>query len=290
MKEKTLESIKLQIIFIGPALFFFTVIVVVPFLMGMGYSMTKWNGISSNVTFVGFKNFSSLLSDEYFMKSLFFTVRFSVTAVILGNLCAFFLALLLTSAIRLKKVYRAIFFIPNMVSGFILGFIWQFIFVKIFAKIGELTSIGFFELPWLGTASTGFWALIIVQLWQMSGYLMVIYIAGLSNVPIELAESIRMDGAGHIQELRYLTIPMIMPSITVSLFMSINTTFKMFDLNFALTRGNFDTRGLAMDIYAEAFTNNNYGLGTAKALIFCLLVAAITVAQTMYTKGKEIEA
>ncbi|MDD2503779.1 MAG: sugar ABC transporter permease [Clostridia bacterium] len=290
MKEKKLENIKLQIIFIGPALIFFTVIVVVPFLMGMGYSMTKWNGVSSNVTFVGFKNFSSLLSDEYFMKSLFFTVRFSVAAVILGNLCAFFLALLLTSAIRLKKVYRAAFFIPNMVSGFILGFIWQFIFVKIFAKIGELTSIGFFELPWLGTANTGFWALVIVQLWQMSGYLMVIYIAGLSNVPVELTESLKIDGAGRIQELRYLTIPMIMPSITVSLFMSINTTFKMFDLNYTLTHGNFDTRSLAMDIYAEAFTNSNYGLGTAKALIFCLLVGAITVAQTMYTKRKEIEA
>jgi len=281
MKNKKLENLKLQTIFIGPALFCFIVIVLVPFLIGMGYSLTKWNGVSKTVTFIGLENFYSLFSDDYFINSLVFTLKFSATAVIGGNILAFFLALLLTSAIRFKNAYRAAFFIPNMISGFILGFIWQFIFVKVFAKIGEHTGAGFFQLPWLGTASTGFWALIIVQLWQMSGYLMVIYIAGLSSVPAELAESMKIDGAGKFQELRYLTIPMIMPSITVSLFMSINNTFKMFDLNFTLTRGNFDTRGLAMDIY---------GLGTAKALIFCLLVAAITLMQTIYTKGKEIEA
>lgn len=289
-KDKILRNFWLQTVFLGPALLFFITIVIVPFLMGIGYSLTQWNGISSKATFIGLKNFSALLSDEYFIKSFWFTARFSVTAVVLGNLLAFILALLLTSAMKTKNIFRAVFFLPNVISGFILGFIWQFIFVKVFAGIGELVNIGFFQLPWLGTPQTGFWATVIVQLWQMSGYLMLIYIAGLSSVPEELIESTRIDGANYWQVLKYLKIPMIMPSITISLFLSINSAFKMFDLNFSLTHGNFDTRGLAFDIYTEAFTNNNYGLGTAKALFFCVVVAVITIVQTIYTKRKEIDA
>jgi raffinose/stachyose/melibiose transport system permease protein len=146
-----------------------------------------------------------------------------------------------------------------------------------------------FNLPWLGTHETGFWATVIVQLWQMSGYLMVIYIAGLSSVPRELLESSKIDGANWLQTLRHLKLPMIMPSITISLFLSISSAFKMFDLNFSLTKGNFDTRGLALDIYNEAFVSNNYGLGTAKAVFFFVIVAAITIIQTVVTKRKEVE-
>ncbi len=288
--NKTIRNLMQQTIFIGPALFFFTCMVLIPFCMGMVYAFTRWDGVSSNVVFNGITNFKTIFSDEIFIKSFWFTSKFAATAVILANLLAFVLAMMLTVALKLKNVYRAIFFIPNVISGFILGFIWQFIFVRVFAAIGELTNIGFFQLPWLGTAATGFWATVMVQLWQLSGYLMVIYIAGLTSVPKDLVESTMIDGANWRQTLRHLTIPMIMPSISVCLFLSISSTFKLFDLNYSLTRGNFDTRSMALDVYNEAFLSNNYGLGTAKALVFCIIVATFTIIQAIYTKKKEVVA
>lgn len=279
-----------QITFIGPALLFFTAMVIIPFISGIWYSMTDWNGISSKMSFVGLKNYITLISDTYFMKALWFTLLFTAAVIVLANLLAFVLALLLTSAMKLRNVFRAVFFLPNVISGLILGFIWQFIFVKVFAAIGDATHIGFFQLPWLGTTQTGFWAMVIVQLWQMAGYLMVIYIAGLTNVPVELIESSKIDGANFLQVLRYIKIPMVMPSITIAFFLTTSTAFKVFDLNYSLTNGNFDTRGLAYDIYSTAFTSSSYGAGSAKAFIFFILVAAVTIVQTVYTKRKEIEA
>jgi raffinose/stachyose/melibiose transport system permease protein len=290
MNGSRTRELWLQIIFIGPALLFFTAIIIIPFALSLAYSTLNWDGISDNMTFVGINNFRKLLHDDYFIDAFWFTARFSAASVILGNLLAFVLALILTTALKLKNVYRAVFFLPNVISGFILGFIWQFIYVKVFMSIGESTGIPLFQLPWLGTHETGFWATVIVQLWQMSGYLMVIYIAGLTSVSKELLESAHMDGANYIQTLINVRLPMIMPSITVSLFLSINSAFKMFDLNFSLTHGNFDTRGLALDIYNEAFASNNYGLGTAKAVFFFVVVAAITVVQTLVTKRREVQA
>lgn len=289
MHSSKIRNLWLQTVFMGPALLFFTAIIIIPFVMGLVYSTTNWNGISDKITFAGFRNYLKLFQDDYFIDALWFTVRFSVSVVILGNILAFILALMLTSEMNLKNIYRAVFFLPNVISGFILGFIWQFIFVKVFMGIGDATNLPLFLLPWLGTHETGFWGTVIVQLWQISGYLMVIYIAGLSSVPKELLESSRIDGANFLQMLIHLKLPMVMPSITVSLFLSINSAFKMFDLNFSLTHGNFDTRGLALDIYNEAFASNNYGLGTAKAVFFFVLVATITIIQTIYTKRREVE-
>lgn len=288
--KKKVNGFFQQTIFLGPALIIFVIMVVIPFFMGMFYSFTKWNGISDNVTYVGFSNFTSLLSDSNFIKAFGFTIRDSITVVILANLIAFILAMLLTTAMKTKNILRTVFFLPNVISGLLLGFIWQFIFVKVFASIGDSTNIGLFQLPWLGTPATGFWATVIVQVWQLAGYLMVIYIAGISSVPKELMEASTIDGANKWQVLRNITVPMIMSSITVSLFLSISTTFKLFDLNFSLTHGNFDTRSLALDIYQEAFTSNNYGLGEAKALVFFIVVASVTILQTVYTKRKEINA
>lgn len=184
------ENIWHQTVFIGPGLVCFTIFVIIPFFIGLVYSFTKWNGISSKITFIGFKNYIHLFSDTLFIKSIWFTVLFSVVVILLGNLLAFILAMLLSSTIIMKNVFRTVFFIPNVISGFILGFIWQFIFVKVFAAIGEITHIGFFQMPWLGTTATGFWGMVIVQLWQMAGYLMVIYIAGFSSIPSSLKHHI----------------------------------------------------------------------------------------------------
>lgn len=293
MKAKQrLSGMLQQTVFVGPAFLFFSLIVLVPFLMSMYYSFTEWNGVTSNVKWIGLDNFKQILTtDKDFHKAFWFTTRFTVTNVILANLLGFGLALLLSQALKTRNVLRTVFFLPNVIGGLLLGFIWQFIFIKGFSTIGELTQIAFFQLPWLGDAPTAFWGLIIVSVWQTAGYLMVIYIAGLANVPKELTEAATIDGATRWQALRHITIPMIMPSVTVCLFLTISWAFKMYDLNVSLTQGGpfNSTQSVALNIYEEAFRNNRYGLGTAKAFIFFIVVALITLIQVSLTKKKEVE-
>lgn len=282
-----------QIVFVGPALVFFVIIIVLPFLLGMYYSFTDWNGVSGVVTWVGLANFKTIFTnDQDFWASFWFTVRFTIVGVIIINLVGFLLAFLLTRPLKLRNPLRTIFFMPNVIGGLLLGFIWQFIFVKGFAALGDLTHLGLFQLPWLGDATTGFWGIIIVFAWQAAGYLMVIYIAALSNVPKELLEAAHIDGASPWQMLRSVIVPLIMPAVTVCLFLAISWSFKMFDLNLSLTKGGpfRSTESLALNIYNEAFQNNRYGLGTAKALLFFVIVAVVTSIQVRITKSKEVEA
>lgn len=279
-----------QVIFLGPALICFASIVLIPFLMGFYYSFTKWNGISAEPAFNGLTNFAALFADSNFLMAFLFTGAFTVVVVVSANAIAFLLALVLQGALRARNAFRAVFFLPNVISGFFLGFIWQFIFIRVFAGLGESTGIEIFLWPWLGSQETGFLAMVIVQVWQLAGYLMVIYIAGLASVPKELLESCRIDGADGWISMTRVTIPMIMPAITVAVFLATNTAFKVFDLNYSLTRGNFDTRSVALDIYSEGFTSFNYGLGTAKAFVFFLVVATITLVQTTISKRKEVQA
>jgi len=282
-----------QAVFIGPALLFFCLIVVVPFLMSIYYSFTEWNGVTSQVVWTGVDNFKRIfLEDEGFRTSFWFTARYTLVAVLLTNTVGFALALLLTQPLKSRNVLRTIFFLPNVIAGLLLGFIWSFIFVKGFAAVGEVTGIGFFQLPWLGTESTAFWGIVIVSIWQNAGYLMVIYISALINIPRELLEAARIDGANRWQMLRSMIIPLTMPAFTVCLFLTISWSFKVFDLNLSLTGGGpfGSTESVALNIYREAFQNNRYGLGTAKALIFFVIVAAVTTMQVLYTKRKEVEA
>lgn len=291
--NQRLSSALQQLVFVGPAFIFFSIIVIVPFVMSMYYSFTEWNGVTSNVKWTGFENFKHILfEDKDFHKSFWFTTRFTVTEVLIANIVAFGLALLLTQALKTRNMLRTVFFMPNVIGGLLLGFIWQFIFVKGFSNIGELTGWWFFQLPWLGDSPTAFWALVIVSVWQHAGYLMVIYIAGLANVPKELQEAAYIDGANRWQTLKNITLPMIMPSITVCLFLAISWAFKMYDLNVSLTAGGpfNSTQSVALNIYEEAFRNNRYGLGTAKAFIFFIVVAIITMIQVTITKRKEVEA
>ncbi|MBP1154436.1 MULTISPECIES: sugar ABC transporter permease [unclassified Paenibacillus] len=291
-KNQRAAELLQQLVFVGPALLFFTIIITIPFLMSIYYSFTEWNGVTSNVKWAGFDNFKQIiLTDKDFHRSFWFTTRFTITNVILANVLGFLLALLLSQALKTKNVLRTVFFMPNVIGGLLLGFIWQFIFVKGFATIGELTNIAFFQLPWLGDAPTAFWGLIIVSVWQTAGYLMVIYIAGLSNVPKELTEAAYIDGANRFQTLRHITLPMIMPAVTVCLFLTISWAFKMYDLNVSLTQGGpfNSTQSVALNIYEEAFRNNRYGLGTAKAFIFFVIVALITLVQVTLTKKREVE-
>lgn len=232
------------------------------------------------------------MNDDKFWESLIFTLKFTVISVIFSNILALSLALILTRSLKTRKILRTVFFMPNVIGGILLGYIWQFIFTKGFSTIGELTGLSFFQLPWLGTPSTGFWGLIIVFIWQTAGYMMVIYIAALAGTPKDLIEAAQIDGARPHQLLRKIYIPLIMPAITICLFLTTSNAFKMFDLNLSLTKGGpgTSTQSLAYNIYAEALINNRYGLGTAKALLFFLAVSAITIAQVWVTKRKEVSA
>lgn len=280
-----------QVVFTGPAIICFVIIIVIPFLMSIFYSFTEWNGVTSQVKFNGLDNFSHILfHDVDYRNAFWFTTRFTIASVIITNVLAFCLALLLTQHVKSRNILRTIFFMPNVIGGLLLGFIWQFIFIKGFATIGDLTHLGFFELPWLGDAPTSFWALVIVSVWQGAGYMMIIYIAALMNVPREMVEAAKIDGVTRMQMLRKITVPLIMPAITVCLFLTISWAFKVFDLNLSLTKGGpfNSTESVALNIYQEAFRNNRYGLGTAKALIFFFLVAVISTIQVVYTKSKEV--
>ncbi|MHA6534031.1 carbohydrate ABC transporter permease [Paenibacillus sp. BAC0078] len=293
MRGSKLSQFGQQTFFVGPAVLFFTLITIIPFVMGMYYSFTDWNGVSGNVSWVGIDNFKAIFTnDPDFWSSFWFTVRFTLLGVVLTNIVGFFLAYLLTKPLKTRNMLRTIFFMPNVIGGLLLGFIWQFIFIKGFATMGDITGWSFFNLPWLGDATTGFWAIVMVFVWQSSGYLMVIYIASLSNVSKEVLEAAEIDGASRMQVLRSIIVPLIMPAVTIGLFLAISWSFKMFDLNLSLTKGGpfKSTESVAMNIYNEAFLNNRYGLGTAKALLFFLIVAIITVIQVRVTKSKEVEA
>ncbi|WP_141433173.1 carbohydrate ABC transporter permease [Bacillus sp. 03113] len=293
IKKEKMKKFLLYTAFVGPALLFFLIIQLIPFFMGIYYSFTSWNGVSSVVEWVGFKNYVKVFTDDpAFFSSFLFTTKFMLAAVIISNVIGFSLALLLNAALKTRNILRTVFFIPNVIGGLLLGFIWQFIFVKGFASIGNLTDISFFKLPWLGDTQTAFWGIVIVFAWQISGYMMVIYVAALQGVDSSLLEAARIDGANHWVLLKNIIIPLITPAFTICFFLTISMAFKIFDLNLSLTNGGpfNSTQSVAMNIYQEAFLNNRYGLGTAKSILFFVVVALFTTIQVMMTKKKEVEA
>ncbi|WP_152399367.1 carbohydrate ABC transporter permease [Paenibacillus cellulositrophicus] len=292
MNRQKSSGLLQQLIFVGPSTIFFLIIIVVPFLLGLYYSFTNWNGVSGDVTWVGFDNFKQIITnDPDFGKAFWFTVRFTVIGIIVTNVLGFFLAYFLTKPLKSRNVLRTIFFMPNVIGGLLLGFIWQFIFVKGFSALGSATGWHFFNLPWLGDETTAFWGIVIVFVWQTAGYLMVIYISSINNIPKDILEAAEIDGASKLQILKSVIVPLVMPAVTVCLFLAISWSFKMFDLNLSLTKGGpfRSTESVALNIYNEAFQNNRYGLGTAKAIIFFVVVAIITSLQVKITKSMEVE-
>lgn len=292
LSKKKLKNAGLFTLFVGPVFLAFTLIVLIPFFTGIYYAFTDWNGVTGSVQWVGLDNFKYLLfEDKQFHASFILTTKYTVVAIVLTNVIGFGLALLVTQMLKTSNILRTVFFMPNLLGGLLLGFIWQFIFVKGFASIGELTGIPLFELAWLGDAKTAFWGIVIVSVWQGAGYIMIIYIAALQNVPQELIEAARIDGANRWQVLRHITMPLVAPAVTICLFLTTASSFKIFDANLSLTNGGpfKSTEMLALNIYTEAFVNNRYGIGEAKALIFFLIVAAISVLQVTISKKREVE-
>ena len=218
-----------------PAFFIFALVIIVPFFLGFYYSLTDWKSVTqTNLQFVGLKNFTESLADTRFQ----YSVIFALFNVVVVNIVSFSLALLVSSKIKLKDIFRAGFFIPNLIGGLVLGYIWQFIYNSVFPALGQLIGSQFLiDNLFLGDVKLAVTALIITNTWQYAGYIMMIYFAALQNVPSSLVESASLDGANAWQRLRYIIIPMVMQAFTVSLFLTITNLFKIFDVNFLLTGG-----------------------------------------------------
>lgn len=278
-------------IFVLPILTAFSVVVIIPLVTGIYYSFTEWNGRVDQVpNFVGLKNYVTVMGDVGFKNAFFFTTKFTLVSIVVVNVVGFSLALLVTRKLKMSNFMRTVFFMPNLIGGLILGFIWQFIFVGVFQTIGEVFNIAPLQ-GWLSNEKTGFWGLVIILTWQMAGYLMVIYIAALQNIPKELIEAAEIDGATSWEKTRHIIIPMVAPAFTISIFLTLANSFKLFDQNLALTNGGpgNSTEMLALNIYKTAFTFTKFGEAQAKAIIFFIIVAAVTLVQVYFGKKKEVE-
>lgn len=274
-----------------PALIGLGIVLFIPLVVGSYYSLTDWNGNTVG-NFIGIDNYLKAFKDQGFIDSLLFTAKFSVVSVILINVIALGLATLVTQKLgRWTTVFRTVFFMPNLIGGIILGFIWQFIFNKAFTSIADLTGIDFFK-GWLSTPETGFWGLAILFVWQMSGYMMLIYVSFINNIPEEILEAADMDGASPLQTFFKIKLPMLMPAFTVTLFLTLSNAFKIYDQNLALTQGGpyNSTQMAAMNIYNEAFTMRKMGFAQSKAIIFLVIIVIISVIQISITRKKEISA
>lgn len=276
-------------LFLFPSLLAIGTVILIPLIYGIFQSFTNSDGF--NMDFIGLENYIRLLSDTQFMRSLWFTVRFSVVAVILVNLIGLGFALLVTQKVgRVRNFFRTSFFTPNLIGGLILGFIWQFIFIQGFEGVAQLTGMEFFR-GWLSDPGTAFWGMIIVFVWQMSGYIMLIYISFLSKIPTELIESAELDGANRWGVFRHVKLPLLAPAFTISLFLTLANAFKVYDLNLALTNGGpfRSSEMVAMNIYNTAFMQYQQGYAQAKGVIFLLLVIVISITQVYFTRRKEVD-
>ncbi len=280
MNTKSMK--KYSPIFVLPTFAAFMIGFVIPFIMGIYLSFCKFTTVT-DARLVGFSNYLKVFQDPTFVHSLWYTALFTVVSVITINLFAFTIAMLLTKAIKGTNVFRTVFFMPNLIGGIVLGYIWQLIINGVLL---------YFDRTLTYSATYGFWGLVILMNWQQIGYMMIIYIAGIQNIPGELIEAAEIDGASKWQILRNVTIPMLMPSITICSFLTLTNGFKLFDQNMALTGGapSDKSQMLALNIFDTFYGRTGWeGVGQAKAVIFFILVAVIALVQLRATRSKEVQ-
>ncbi len=269
-------------IFVLPTIIAFTIGFIAPFLLGVYLSFCKFTTVT-DAKFIGLANYIKIFEENDFTHSLVFTVLFTIVTVILINVLAFAVAMLLTKGFRGTNVFRTVFFMPNLIGGIILGYVWQLLLNGILAMFDRTLTY---------SSIYGFWGLVILTLWQQVGYMMVIYIAGIQNIPGELIEAAKMDGATSSQVLKNVILPMVMPSITICSFLTLTNGFKLFDQNLALTNGapSKASEMLALNIFYTFYGRTGYeGVGQAKAVLFFILVTIIAIAQNRISTSKEVQ-
>lgn len=268
--------------FVLPTLAAFCIAFLIPFIMGIYLSFTEFTTVT-NAKFVGLSNYIKAFSNKDFLRAFIFTTEFAVVSVITINILAFTFAYMLTRKLKGTNIFRTVFFMPNLIGGIVLGYIWQIILNSI---------LYYFGITLTYDPKYGFWGLVLLMNWQQIGYMMIIYIAGIQSIPGEVMESAKIDGASKWQTLKSITIPMVMPSVTICLFLTVSNSFKLFDQNLALTDGapGNKTAMLALDIYKTFYGRVGYeGVGQAKAVVFFILVATIMLIQLKITRKKEVE-
>ena len=286
-------------LFLAPVLFAFTMVMVIPFFLGIYYSMTDFNGVRTDLTFVGLKNYETMFSDPLFLHSFLVTVEYTVINVIFVNVVAFALSLMVTSNLRGRNFLRAGFFVPNLIGGIVLGYIWQFVFNNVITQTAASLGLNFLTKSLISNKDTVIWAMSLVNVWQYAGYIMMIYVAAIQGIPANLMEAASVDGANYWTRLTKILIPMMASSFTITTFLTLTNSFKQFDLNMSLTNGGpagmymmkavKTSELLALNIYNTAITKNMWGDGQARAVIFFIVLVCISLVQVAINKRKEVE-
>lgn len=287
-------------LFILPCALAFLMVIICPFIIGIYYSMTNWDGVNPVISWVGFANFTGMFSQPQFLYSFMITLLYTAINIVLVNVVGFLLSLLATSKARLRNLYRAGFFVPNLIGGIVLGYIWQFLFNNVLIDLGQSLGIGLLSSSLISKPNTVIWAMSFVNTWQYAGYIMMIYVASIQSVSDSILEAASVDGATYITRVRKILIPMMANAFTITIFLTLTTSFKQFDLNFTLTNGGPAMRFmgkairssqlLAMDIYSTANGLNKMAEAQAKAVVFFILLVVFSLVQVYINKRREVEA
>ena len=289
-----------EFLFLLPTLIAFLMVIIIPFIFGIYYSFTDWQGTGAVSQNVGFANYKAIFQEPGFLHSFLVTLLFTVLNIITVNVVAFIISLLVTSEIRGRNIYRAGFFVPNLIGGIVLGLVWQFIFSNILPSIGQTLGLSTLSKSLISNKDTVMITLVTVNTWQYAGYIMLIYVAAIQGISKSVMEAAEVDGARYWTRVRKIQIPLMANAFTISLFLTLTNSFKMYDVNVALTNGGpvsifmmkpvQASELLALNIYNTAFKYNNMAQGQAKAVIFFVVLTIFSVIQVTWNKSKEVEA
>ena len=289
-----------EFLFLLPTLIAFVMVIIIPFIFGIYYSFTDWQGTGAVSQSVGFANYAEIFKDAGFLHSFLITLLFTVLNIVTVNVVAFAISLLVTSEIRGRNLYRAGFFVPNLIGGIVLGLVWQFIFSNILPSIGQSLGLPTLSKSLISNKDTVMFTMVTVNTWQYAGYIMLLYVAAIQGISTSVMEAAEVDGARYWTRITRIQIPLMANAFTISLFLTLTNSFKMYDVNVALTNGGPVTlfKGkptqaselLALNIYNTAFKYNNMAQGQAKAVIFFIVLTIFSIIQVTWNKSKEVEA
>ncbi len=289
-----------EMLFLFPTIFAFIMVIIIPFIYGIYYSFTNWQGTGAANAWVGLDNYRAIFQEPAFLHSFLVTLEFTVFNIITVNVTAFLISLLVTSEIRGRNVYRAGFFVPNLIGGIVLGLVWQFIFSNILPAVGKSIGWELLSKSLISNKDTVMFTMITVNTWQYAGYIMLIYVAAIQSISKSVMEAAEVDGARYWTRITKIQIPLMANAFTISLFLTLTNSFKMYDVNVALTNGGptgifmmkpvQSSELLALNIYQTAFKYNNMAQGQAKAVLFFVVLTIFSIIQVSYNKSKEVEA
>lgn len=284
-----------QLFFTLPTIIVFTMAVLAPFIYGLVLTfvdMPNVIALTKPLKFVGLDNYAKAFADKKFWDALLLTIKYVIASIFFVNMVGFGLASLVTSGLKGQNFFRTALFTPNLIGGLVLGYIWRFIFVSSLPTIGEKLGIELLRLGWLGDRDLAFLAIVIVTVWQLGGYMMIIFIAGLIGIPNDVIEAARIDGAIGLRRLLHITIPLMIPAFVVTIFMTLKSAFMVYDINYSLTAGGpaGSTVMASMHIVAKAFTQNKFSIGQAEAIFLFIIVAVVSGLQVYFGKKRELEA